>query len=273
MESDVRKVQNKILEIMKYIDKICRENDIVYYIMGGTALGAVRHKGFIPWDDDLDIFMTYENYQKFKEIYNKQKQEKFYLQEWKVVDDYLEYSKLRMNGTTLIEHQFRNNKEIHQGIYVDIFILHKCPNSKRKQKKLYYYSKFVTLVGLSQRNWQPKTTAQKAILKMMKILPIKTISNHIYKLIYKYDSLKDNYQYCFFIDKAKFDSAIFKREWYDKYNEYEFEDTKLYGPRDIKEYLERVYGDYMTLPPVEQRQKDVHAEIWDTEKDYTEYIK
>ena len=55
---NVRDVQDKILEVMKYIDKLCRDNGITYYIMGGTALGAVRHGGFIPWDDDLDIFMT-----------------------------------------------------------------------------------------------------------------------------------------------------------------------------------------------------------------------
>ena len=62
----VRDVQKKILEIMKYIDSVCRKNGIEYYIMGGTALGAVRHGGFIPWDDDLDIFMTPCEYKKFK---------------------------------------------------------------------------------------------------------------------------------------------------------------------------------------------------------------
>lgn len=273
METNIKKVQNKILEIIKFVDKICRENDIVYHIMGGTALGAVRHKGFIPWDDDLDIFMTPENYEKFKKVFFENSQDKFYLQEWKVVDNYLEYSKIRMNGTTLIEPQFKNNKEIHQGIYIDIFILHKCPENKFIQKKLFYYSKFVTCIALSQRNWKPKNIAQKIILSMLKILPVKCMSNHIYKVIYKYDSLQDNYKYCFFIDKAKFEAAVFEREWYDSYKEYQFEDTLLYGPLEIEKYLKEVYGDYMKLPPEEKRKQDVHAEIWDTEKDYTEYIK
>ena len=66
----VRQVQEKILETMKYIDALCRENGIVYYIMGGTALGAVRHGGFIPWDDDLDIFMTPDQYEKFNADYD-----------------------------------------------------------------------------------------------------------------------------------------------------------------------------------------------------------
>ena len=96
MGSEVRKVQNKILEIIKFVDKICRANGIVYYITAGTALGAVRHKGFIPWDDDLDIFMTPENYEKFKKVFYEQSREKFYLQEWKAVENYLEYAKVRM---------------------------------------------------------------------------------------------------------------------------------------------------------------------------------
>ncbi len=273
MEGDIKKVQSKILEIIKFVDEICRKNDIVYYIMGGTALGAVRHKGFIPWDDDLDIFMTPSHYEKFRNVLYKERQEKFYLQEWRIVEDYLEYAKLRMNGTTLIEPQFRNNKEIHQGIYVDIFILHKCPTNRWKQKKLFLGSKFVTAVALSQRNWKPKNRKQKIIFALLKKLPTKKIAHFIYQKIYQYDALSEDYQYCFFIDKAKFEAAVFERAWYDEYREYQFEDTYLFGPTEIEKYLERIYGDYKTLPPIEKRQQDVHAEIWDTEKNYTEYIK
>ena len=75
----VRDVQMKILEVMKYIDRVCRENNIVYYIMGGTALGAIRHGGFIPWDDDLDIFMTPTEYTKFKKMMEAENNQKFML--------------------------------------------------------------------------------------------------------------------------------------------------------------------------------------------------
>ena len=67
---NVKDVQNKILDVMKFIDKLCRDNDVTYYIMGGTALGAVRHGGFIPWDDDLDIFMIPAEYEKFKTAFS-----------------------------------------------------------------------------------------------------------------------------------------------------------------------------------------------------------
>ena len=87
-KKSVRDVQDKILEVMKYIDAVCRKNGIVYYIMGGTALGAIRHGGFIPWDDDLDIFMTPEEYNKFKVALEKENNPKFVLQEWRTVEKY-----------------------------------------------------------------------------------------------------------------------------------------------------------------------------------------
>ena len=125
----VRDVQNKILEVMKFVDKVCRDNNIVYFIMGGTALGAIRHGGFIPWDDDLDIFMTPSEYEKFRKAFNQLSPTGFVIQEWRSIPDYLEYAKVRMNGTTLIEHNFRNRKDMHHGIYIDIMILHKVPQN------------------------------------------------------------------------------------------------------------------------------------------------
>jgi lipopolysaccharide cholinephosphotransferase len=154
---DIKSVQKKILQIAKYVDGLCRIHNIQYFIMGGTALGAVRHGGFIPWDDDLDIFMTPDQYEKFKAVMLSDNDSRFVLQEWKTVPEYLEYAKVRMNGTTFIEEQFKNRTDMHHGIYVDIMILHKVPNNRLLQRLVYLESKFVTLYGLSQRNWKPKT--------------------------------------------------------------------------------------------------------------------
>ena len=268
----VRDVQKKILEIMKYIDKLCRENGIVYYIMGGTALGAVRHSGFIPWDDDLDIFMTPDQYEKFKNVFEKQKNDIFVIQEWRTTPNYLEYAKVRMNGTTFIEEAFKDRKNMHQGIYVDIMILHKVPDNRFIQKIVYYESKFVTLYALTQRNWTPKSKGQTIILKLLKVLPCKLLVKICYKRIYKYDSLRDDFKYCYWITPAKFKNGLFDKSFFEKTVDVPFEDTELLGPENIKEYLEYRYGDYMKLPNKKQQKAAVHAFIYDVKKDYKSYL-
>ena len=272
-ERNVRDVQIKILEIMKHIDSVCRANGIVYYIMGGTALGAVRHGGFIPWDDDLDIFMTPDQYEKFKSVFEAENSEKYVLQEWRTVDKYLEYAKVRMNGTTFIEEVFENRRDMHHGIYVDIMILHKVPERKFTQKLVYYQSKFVTLYGLSQRNWKPKTKAQAIILKSLKLLPCKLIANMCYKSIYKYDSKENGFKYCYWITPAKFKNGLFDASFFSSPVDVPFEDTVLLGSERIKKYLEYRYGDYMKLPSKEAQRAAVHAKIFDVNKDYMEYFK
>ena len=273
VKKSVREVQNKILEIMKYIDAVCRKNGIVYYIMGGTALGAIRHGGFIPWDDDLDIFMTPQEYAKFKSVMEREGNPNYVLQEWRTVKDYLEYAKVRMNGTTFIEENFKDRKNMHQGIYVDIMILHKVPESKFMQKMVYYESKFVTLYALSQRNWKPKNKGQAMMLRFLKFLPCQFISKICYRHIYKYDDMTDNFMYCYWITPAKFRSGLFDKKFFDAPIDIPFEDAIFYGSKHIKDYLTYRYGDYMKLPSIEQQRAAVHAYIFDTEKDYSEYIK
>lgn len=271
-QQSVHDVQMKILEVMKYIDQVCRANRIIYYIMGGTALGAVRHGGFIPWDDDLDIFMTPEEYAKFKEAFYKTKDERFVLQEWRTTPKYLEYAKVRMNGTTFIEKVYKDRRDMHHGIYVDIMMLHKVPNCKLVQKFVYYQSKFVTLYALSQRNWRPKTSIQAIVLKSLKLLPCKVMAKIAYKNIYRFENLEKNFKYCYWITPAKFHAGLFDASFFNSPIDIDFEDTKLMGSSHIKEYLKYRYGDYMRLPSLEQQKAAVHAMIYDVNNDYTTYI-
>ena len=268
----VKDVQNKILEIMLFIDDLCRKNNITYHIMGGTALGAVRHGGFIPWDDDLDIFMTPSEYSRFKEVFNTTVQDKYVIQEWKTTTTYLEYSKVRMNGTTFIEEIFKDRTDLHQGIYVDIMILHKVPCNEFVQRKIYFQSKYVTLYALSQRNWKPKNKKQQLVLSFLKCLPNKLLLKWCYKNIYKYDNAETDYAWCYFITPAKFRSGIFARDFFDTAEEINFEGHTLMGPAKIKEYLSYRYGDYMKLPSAEQQKAAIHAYKYDINRDFRDYL-
>lgn len=272
ISKDVKEVQGKILETMKYIDALCRKHGITYYIMGGTALGAVRHGGFIPWDDDLDIFMAPSEYEIFKKVFEAEDSPLFVLQEWRTTPDYLEYAKVRMNGTTFIEEAFKDRKDLHQGIYVDIMILHKVPDSKFIQKLVYYESKFVTLYALSQRNWKPKSTSQKLVLNSLKLMPCKLMAKCFYRRIYKYDDMKTNFKYCYWITPAKYRSGLFDSSFFSDPVDIPFEDTVLLGSKKIKEYLEYRYGDYMKLPSKEAQQAAVHAMLFDVNRDYKDYL-
>lgn len=269
----IREVQEKILYIMKYIDSLCRKNNIKYYIMGGTALGAVRHGGFIPWDDDLDIFMTPEQYYLFKKEFYKENNKEFVIQEWKTTKKYLEYAKVRLNGTTFIEDVYKDNPNMHHGIYVDIMLLHKVPKNYLIQKIVYFESKFVTLYALSKRNWKPKTNFQLLALKLLRILPCRFMAYYFYKHIYKYDVLKTNFNYCYWITPAKFLNGLFDESFFSETINIPFEDTYLLGSNRIKEYLKCRYGDYMKLPAEEDRCKAVHAVIFDINEDYRNYFK
>lgn len=268
----IRDVQDKILEIMLFIDKICRKNEITYFIMGGTALGAVRHGGFIPWDDDLDIFMTPQEYQRFKRAFDEQKSDQFVIQEWRTTPRYLEYAKVRMNGTTFIEHVYKDRTDMHHGIYVDIMILHKCPENIFKQKLIYLQSKYVTLYALSQRNWQPKNKVQALVLATLRFLPNKLLAKWCYKNIYRFDDLTSNFKWCYFITPAKFRQGIFEDYMFQNPVDIDFEGHNLMASKEIKKYLEYRYGDYMKLPSKEQQKASVHAYIFDVHNNYTFYI-
>lgn len=217
--------------------------------------------------------MKPDQYQKFKKVFEGLNSNEYILQEWKTTNEYLEYAKVRMNNTTFIEENFKNIKNMHHGIYVDIMILHKVPNNKIIHCIVYLESKFVTLYALSQRNWKPKNKIQMFTLNLLKILPCKLLVKLFYKRIYKYDFQKNNYKYCYWITPAKFKNGLFEMEFFEKTIDIEFEDTKLLGSRKIKKYLEYRYGDYMKLPSKEQQKAAVHAYIFDINRDYKEYFK
>jgi lipopolysaccharide cholinephosphotransferase len=261
-------LQNKILEIMVYVDKLCHDHDIDYCLMGGSALGAKRHGGFIPWDDDLDIFMTVDNYEKFRDTFNQYgDKEAFYLQEWGLTEGMVTIAKIRMNSTTYIE-ELIQDWDIHHGIYVDIFILHTCPNNIFLQLYQCFWAKYIIMRGLSLRGYSRKKGFVGFALKCMKLLPKKFLIKYGLKEIYRYRNMRSNY-YCNFLGKAVFKSGIYKREWFDNLEYIPFETTKLKAPGKLHDFLSERFGDYTKIPSTSRITWEQHAYSWDTKKSWS----
>lgn len=264
-------LQDKILEIMVYVDKLCRENGIDYCLMGGSALGSKRHGGFIPWDDDLDIFMTPDQYDRFRQVFEqKADHDRFYLQEWGKTDDMVTISKVRMNHTTYLEDSFAD-WDIHQGIYIDIFILHVCPDNRLLQLHQCLWAKYVIMKGLAIRNYTGRGGFLGFCLKVMRLMPDRLLVRHGLRQVYRYRNKKTAH-FCNFMGKAVFNNAIYPRAYFEKTVYAPFETVELRVPEQLHAFLSGRFGDYMKIPSPERIRREQHAQTWDTEQDFSHYV-
>ena len=255
--SELQHLQYVILGIVKYIDTICRKNDIPYYLLGGSCIGAIRHKGFIPWDDDMDIIMTRENYNRFIEACRGQiDAEKYFLQEG-LVDWPLNFSKLRLKGTRLHEPEDDYAADGMHGIYVDIFFIDNVPDSNLLAKIQYLFAKYYLCYQLASRGYKNTGIKKKLLLLLSTPMHIGWIRRFVIRQATKYNKDQTTSRYGFFYGRTRFKTAITPKSIYGTPKYVQFEDTELPVPEHYHEYLTQMFGDYMQLPPVEQ-QKGLH---------------
>lgn len=278
-EYGIKELQDVLLEIMVYIDSFCNEHGVDYCLMAGSALGARRHEGFIPWDDDIDIYMTEDDYDRFRNAFLQNgDKEHFYLQEWGKTEyrgkHMVTMAKIRMNGTALNEVALEGMR-IHQGVFVDIFILHKCADRPVGQKKQYFWTEAVVLKGLQKRGYKPKGFKDRVLLTASKLIPTKWMLKHGLYNAYKYQNADTN-TYHGFVDTRSFSRAVFSKDIMFPTKYVDFETIRLKVPGGLDKYLEIQFGsDYMTPPPVEKRPINKHTVGWSrnavsSETDYSD---
>ena len=246
-------LQDVILNIMLYIDTFCRDNNIEYYIIGGTALGAVRHGGFIPWDDDLDIAMTRPNYDKFCKLFRKEYDKENYFFQESLVEWPCYFSKVRLLGTFLGE--LEDEKDLpkeKKGIFVDIFPLDNAPNSTIMQYIWYACGKILVAHGLLRRGYSSASLKKKIIMSLTCPLYYKPLHDLVYSFVKSYNTKDTNFIGGFSLI-SRFKNTITPKDVWGKSKYVDFEVLKLQAPSDIDAFLKYYFGDYMKLPPVEAR--------------------
>lgn len=246
-------IQKKSNEILLYIQKICAENNIKFYLAFGTALGAVRHNGFIPWDDDIDIYMRRNDFMLFQSAISKDNS-KYKLEYFTLDKDFNSLLPKVIDTTTFLKQKGpRNEKMI--GIYVDIFVLDNIPNdfSERKKfiKKFNYYNKLWSFVYY-KRNYKFYNPLFYVYFFAKKVVNVSKIVAKSDKLAQKYNNINTGYvsnvMYC--ENRAK---EIFPVSWFLNDKMVQFQNAYYNVPFEVNEYLTLIFGDYMKLPPIEER--------------------
>lgn len=271
---DLKRMQGIQLELMSEFDRVCRAHDIKYAITCGTLLGAVRHKGFIPWDNDADITMLREEYEKFKRVAGELDQSVCFFQDHDTDPEYLwGYGKVRRTGTTFIR-EGQAHLHCKTGVYIDVMPLDDIPISTIGQQlndfKCFCLRKIlwsrVAVANSNQLRWKilskiPVSTVYKTLDKAArkssnsnnKPVRVLTLPSGGKERSQEYGSGKNAVNLRYGMPK----------EWFLNLVEYQFEDRKLFGTKYYDEYLTSRYGEYMNLPPKEKQVAKDPAVEWE----------
>jgi len=268
-------LHENLLEVMDVFHEFCKEQGLTYYMLGGTMLGAYRHQGFIPWDDDIDLGMLREDYNRFIKIAEKEIKSPYFLQTTLTDEDYYkDYARIRNSNTTAIcEHN--EYHKCNNGIYIDIFPLdnfydtpfghlyYKLSRSlgRLMRVKLHYQMRENPNLKSRTAYFIAKGINEKRAYRVREKLQ----TWHSRKRA-KYAGITDTY-----LDKYDASKLAFPREIFDEYKYVPFENIEIPIPKDYDSFLKIFFGDYMSFPPVEERGIH-HNIIFDPNTPYKEYI-
>jgi len=265
-------LQKKLTQMLGWFHEYCVEHGLRYYMIGGTMLGAARHQGFIPWDDDVDVGMPRKDYEKLVKLLS-QPNGQYVVESPKYFSDKIicTYGKMYHTGTTLIEKSKFNLKK---GIYLDIFPLDgfgpTVEDGVKHLKKVTLLDNLLMIRICAFRKGRSFLKNASAMLGW--VLPI-----NINKLIGKIDALCasrdfDQEAYVGNLMSVYRQREIMPRSYYGTPTLYRFENLQVYGVEDYEGYLTQVYGDWRKMPPVEQRVSKHDHVYMNLEESYLEVI-
>lgn len=252
----IEELQAILMNIALEFHRICQKHNITYYMLGGTMLGAVRHEGFIPWDDDMDFGVSREYYEKLKDILNKELSHEYGILTVENTDALLIDIIKIQDKRTIIKEQYKENVKEDFGINIDIFPLDRTAIRKGclKQKMLSFL--------LSIQSYRFLSIKSRPFTKKIIALSIKVVLFGLNKL-----SIINFVNKQYRINKGQYianycDAEILPSEVMGIPKLYKFESTQFYGVENAHEYLNSLYGDYMQLPPEGKRHIHITGMYW-----------
>lgn len=267
MDKDIRVIQQKSLYVLMELIGLFEKYQLTYYLSGGTFLGAVRHKGFIPWDDDIDISMPRKDYDLFVNNIYKELPEYIKIQNFKTDSTY-KYFITRVLDTEMYVEEIRTKTLTHPA--VDILPLDGSPN-KKIFREMYFIKIMIIryLISISNKDIidirRNRGTVEKIVIWLVKKTPdLKFLNDYKLKLyleknMKKYEMNESQYSGC--LMGAYRTKQMVPTKWFGKGKKYLFEGSYLNGPDRHDEYLKQMYGDYSRVPDAEEILSKVHYKI------------
>ena len=266
-----RRIQLAQLGILEELDRFCTEHKLVYYIVGGTLLGAVRHKGFIPWDVDIDVVMPRNDYEILNKLYTKHPTSEYLLRNHSNTKEYTRpHALLCLKGTKLYNKYDRFNPQLpNYGIYIDIFPLDNTPDDevlrRRHEIKIGFWKTLQhNKISCSYTGNGIKQFAHRIIRIAHKPISLDWINDHFDKCTSEYNSIETLEFGAVGSGRFPYNKESMKKEIFGKPVKLLFEGRLFNAPERYEDWLERMYGDYMKVPPA-QEQEDGYSYIENVE--------
>lgn len=264
---ELSELQDLVYNIFVEFDRVCRKYDIKYSMEGGTLLGAVKYQNFVPWDDDIDVIMLREEYEKFLKLAPKELSEEYFLQSYNNVSEFpLNYAKLCYNGAGIYDYDYSHLKNMNHGIFIDIFPIDNVKNETLKK----HCSQVGVLTGARKTklkvNLGKLPFVKRFVYKALSLLPMKTLVSMLNRACTKYNKKNTEYKYEVCNSNKKFKPL--NSEIYSELTELSFRDKKFLAVKRYDEFLRSRFGaEYMqTLPPEDKRKPSHCPNIYVKEK-------